>query len=207
MTEEEKQQPEEQEERTEEPQAEAEEGASAEEEAPAEAEEAPAEKATPAAEAPAAGDEEELSFKARRRLERSRQSGAPGPQRSPEERAAERIERRRQAAAERRRYRAGRRKKKGEPRSGTPPAERVSVAPKVRQGTVVSSKADKTIRVQVETARRHSTYEKIVRRSSTLQAHDEQNEANEGDRVSVVETRPLSRTKRWRLAEILERAK
>jgi small subunit ribosomal protein S17 len=182
----------------------------------AEAQEAPAEEPAaeepeadeaPAAEAPAAGDEEELSFKARRRLERSRRSGAPGPQRSPEERAAERTERRRQAKGARGRYRARRREKKGEPGQGTPPAERTLVPPKVRQGTVVSSKADKTIRVAVETARRHPAYEKIVRRSSTLHAHDEQNEANEGDRVRVVETRPLSRTKRWRLDEILERAK
>jgi small subunit ribosomal protein S17 len=56
-------------------------------------------------------------------------------------------------------------------------------------------------------ARRHTTYEKVVRRSSTLHAHDETNEAQEGDIVRVVETRPLSRSKRWRLLEIVERAR
>ncbi len=74
-------------------------------------------------------------------------------------------------------------------------------------GTVVSDKADKTITVRVDSARRHRRYEKIVRRSSTLHAHDERNEAHEGDRVRIVESRPLSRTKRWRLVEVLERAK
>jgi small subunit ribosomal protein S17 len=72
---------------------------------------------------------------------------------------------------------------------------------------VTSSKADKTITVAVESARRHPTYEKIVRRSKTLHAHDERNEAGEGDMVRVIESRPMSRTKRWRLVEIVERAK
>ncbi|HET9120964.1 MAG TPA: 30S ribosomal protein S17 [Solirubrobacterales bacterium] len=86
-------------------------------------------------------------------------------------------------------------------------AERRSAGRKTRQGRVVSSKPDKTITVQIETARRHPQYEKIVRRSRTLHAHDAQNEAGEGDLVRVVETRPISRTKRWRLVEILEKAK
>jgi small subunit ribosomal protein S17 len=77
----------------------------------------------------------------------------------------------------------------------------------VRQGRVVSDKADKTITVRIETARRHRRYEKIVRSSSTLHAHDENNDAGEGDLVRVVEARPLSRLKRWRLVEVLERAK
>ena len=63
--------------------------------------------------------------------------------------------------------------------------------PKVRQGLVVSDKADKTITVRVDTARRHRRYEKIVRSSSTLHAHDEANDANEGDLVTVIESRPL----------------
>ena len=66
---------------------------------------------------------------------------------------------------------------------------------------------DKTITVRIENARRHRRYEKIVRSSSTLHAHDEANDAHEGDLVRVVEARPLSRTKRWRLVEVLERAK
>ena len=78
---------------------------------------------------------------------------------------------------------------------------------KVRQGVVVSDKADKTITVRIDTARRHRRYEKIVRSSSTLHAHDENNDAREGDTVRVVESRPLSRSKRWRLVDVLERAR
>ncbi len=72
---------------------------------------------------------------------------------------------------------------------------------------MVSDKADKTITVRIDTARRHMMYKKIVRTSSTLHAHDEQNEAHTGDTVRLIECRPLSRTKRWRLAEVLERAR
>ncbi|MDQ3630372.1 MAG: 30S ribosomal protein S17 [Actinomycetota bacterium] len=72
---------------------------------------------------------------------------------------------------------------------------------------MVSSKADKTITVRIDTARRHRKYEKIVRSSSTLHAHDEANDAHEGDLVKVIEARPLSRTKRWRLVEVMERAR
>jgi small subunit ribosomal protein S17 len=99
------------------------------------------------------------------------------------------------------------RRTKGETGTGTPPAERRSAGRKIRQGRVVSSKPDKTITVAIEIARRHPQYEKIVRRSRTLHAHDARNEAGEGDLVRVVETRPISRTKRWRLVEILEKAK
>ena len=77
----------------------------------------------------------------------------------------------------------------------------------MRLGKVVSDKADKTITVRIDVARRHRRYQKIVRSSTTLHAHDERNDANEGDLVRVVEARPMSRTKRWRLVEILERAK
>ncbi|MFZ1155749.1 MAG: 30S ribosomal protein S17 [Solirubrobacteraceae bacterium] len=83
----------------------------------------------------------------------------------------------------------------------------VEGARKVRQGVVVSDKADKTITVRIDVARRHRRYEKIVRSSSTLHAHDENNEANEGDVVQVVESRPLSRTKRWKLVDVLEKAR
>ena len=164
----------------------------------------PEEREAPAAEE--VGGDEEVDWKTRRRLERSRESGPAGPQRSPEERAAERAERRRAAIKTRRGHRASRRRRR-EAGAGTPPADRRPVARKIRQGTVVSNRADKTITVRIDTARRHPTYEKIVRRSNTLRAHDERNEANEGDLVRVVETRPLSRAKRWRLTEILERAK
>ena len=79
--------------------------------------------------------------------------------------------------------------------------------PRTRQGIVTSAKADKTITVRIETARRHKMYKKIIRESTSLHAHDEKNDAGEGDRVRVIESRPLSRTKRWRLVEIMERAR
>jgi len=78
---------------------------------------------------------------------------------------------------------------------------------KTRQGVVVSAARDKTITVLLETARPHPVYKKTVRRSSKLHAHDERNEAKLGDVVRIVETRPLSRMKRWRLQEIVEEAK
>ena len=179
------------------------------EEAPAE--EAPAEEQqeeTPEDATPDLGDEEleGLDWKARRRRQRSRQPAEQRAQQSPEERAGARGEARKQAVRRRAAYRAKRREKK-ERGTGTPPAERRSAGRKVRQGRVVSSKPDKTITVQIEIARRHPQYEKIVRRSRTLHAHDARNEAGDGDLVRVVETRPLSRTKRWRLVEILEKAK
>jgi small subunit ribosomal protein S17 len=78
---------------------------------------------------------------------------------------------------------------------------------KTRQGLVVSADRDKTITVLLETARPHPVYKKTVRRSSKLHAHDERNEAALGDIVRIVECRPLSKQKRWRLVEILERAR
>jgi small subunit ribosomal protein S17 len=177
------------------------------------AEEEPAEEAAaePAAEAPAAEEAEEdpeadLPWKQRQRLEGSRRPSEAKPQRSPEELATERREARRARAAARRRYRQAKRAKRGERGTGTPPAERRSNPAKVRQGVVVSDSADKTITVRIDIARRHPAYEKIVRRSRRLHAHDERNEAGQGDLVRVVETRPLSRTKRWRLLEILQKA-
>ena len=79
--------------------------------------------------------------------------------------------------------------------------------PKVRQGVVVSDKADKTIVVRVDVARRHKRYHKILRSSVTLHVHDESNDAHAGDTVRVQECRPMSRTKRWRLLDVLERAR
>ena len=78
---------------------------------------------------------------------------------------------------------------------------------KVRTGVVVSDAMDKTVLVRIDRQVRHPLYGKIVRRSSKLAAHDEQNDAHVGDTVRVVETRPLSKTKRWRVVEIVERAK
>jgi small subunit ribosomal protein S17 len=78
---------------------------------------------------------------------------------------------------------------------------------KTREGLVVSDKMDKTVVVAVEDRVKHALYGKVMRRTSRLKAHDEGNEAATGDRVLVMETRPLSATKRWRVVEILERAK
>ncbi len=78
---------------------------------------------------------------------------------------------------------------------------------KVRQGIVVSDKMDKSIVVRIDRTIRHPLYMKIVRASSKLHAHDETNDAHLGDVVRVMETRPLSKMKRWRLIEVLERAK
>jgi small subunit ribosomal protein S17 len=78
---------------------------------------------------------------------------------------------------------------------------------KVREGTVVSNKMDKTLTVAVIERVRHPKYGKFMMRTKKLYAHDETNDANIGDKVRVMETRPLSKNKRWRLVEILERAK
>jgi len=78
---------------------------------------------------------------------------------------------------------------------------------KVRTGVVVSDKMDKTVVVRIDRQVRHSLYGKTVRRSSKLAAHDEQNDAHIGDTVRLMETRPVSKSKRWRVVEIVERAK
>ena len=78
---------------------------------------------------------------------------------------------------------------------------------KVRVGKVVSDKMDKTIVVAIEDNVKHPTYGKIIKRTLKIHAHDENNECGIGDKVSVMETRPLSKTKRWRVVEIIEKAK
>jgi small subunit ribosomal protein S17 len=78
---------------------------------------------------------------------------------------------------------------------------------KTREGLVISDKMDKTVVVAVEDRVKHSLYGKVMRRTERLKVHDEANEAGLGDRVRVMETRPLSATKRWRLVEVIERAK
>jgi small subunit ribosomal protein S17 len=130
------------------------------------------------------------------------------------DRQAERDAARAKKAVARRARRQKERAKAAERRANAPaPAPLAPVhAPvegrrKERQGIVVSDKADKTITVRVDVARRHRRYEKIVRSSTTFHAHDETNDAHTGDTVRIVESRPLSRTKRWRLVDVLERAK
>ena len=78
---------------------------------------------------------------------------------------------------------------------------------KILVGRCVSDKMDKTVVIEVRDATQHPTYGKIVRRTKRLKAHDEANEVNVGDLVRIAETRPLSKTKRWRVAEIVEKAK
>jgi small subunit ribosomal protein S17 len=174
---------------------------------PAAAEAEPAApEAEPAAEETEPNPEDDLPWKERRRLRKSRRPHKAEPQRTVEERAAERDARRKSKAGMRRKERATKNASKSTG-AGTPAAERESVAAKTRQGIVVSNKGEKSITVRIDIARRHPTYEKVVRRSRTLHAHDERNEAGEGDTVRIVETRPLSKTKRWRLVEVLEKAK
>jgi small subunit ribosomal protein S17 len=211
------------EETTEEPQAEAPQDESPAEEAPAAeaAEEAPAAEEPAAEEAPAedGGDapvaeeapaepnpEDDLPWKERRRLAKSRRPVKKALPSDAEERKALRAEGRKRRATLRRKQRAAA-KAAHTAGTGTPPAERESNAAKVRQGIVVSSKGDKSITVRIDIARRHRTYEKIVRSSTKLHAHDEKNEAGEGDVVRVIETRPLSKTKRWRLVDVVEKAR
>lgn len=89
----------------------------------------------------------------------------------------------------------------------TEPADPQRSFRKVREGYVVSDKMDRTVVVQVEDRVKHPLYGKVLRRTNKLKAHDEQNTCGVGDRVLLMETRPLSATKRWRVVEVLERAK
>ncbi len=169
--------------------------------------------AAPGTPAPAAEPDVQLPPKERRAARRAAKAPAPSAPKTAEERQAERDEQRRHKAKLRRTYRAKARTKRAERRAAEPAGEPVLVhehgpgRPKVRQGVVVSDKADKTITVRIDTARRHQRYHKIMRTSSTLHAHDEANTAHTGDTVRVIESRPLSRTKRWRLVDVVERAR
>jgi len=177
---------------------------------------APVAEETPAAAPrPPREPEEQLTPKERRRRQRvaSRAVPARGPV-TGAERQAERDAVRAKKAVARRARRLQERAKAAERRKTAPAPEPLAPvhAPvegrrKERQGIVVSDKADKTITVRVDVARRHRRYEKIVRSSTTFHAHDETNDARAGDTVRIVESRPLSRTKRWRLVDVLERAK
>jgi small subunit ribosomal protein S17 len=137
---------------------------------------------------------------------------ADGP-RTLEQRLAERKAHREANAASRTRYRAKQKAKRAETRAAAPEGEERHAAehgpgrPKVRQGVVISDKGDKTITVRIDVARRHRRYHKILRSSTTLHVHDERNDAHAGDTVRVVECRPMSKLKRWRLTEVLERAR
>lgn len=186
--------------------------AQADEVAAAPESDAVAEEAAAPAAAAAPAPQPQLTPKERKAQTRARKVAkvATRAQVSPEDRQAERDAARVKKAAERRAGRAAARAKyraAEHERVATPAREHVAGIQKTRQGVVVSDKADKTITVRIDVARRHRKYQKIVRTSSTVHAHDESNEANIGDTVVVRESRPLSRLKRWRLVEIVERAK
>ena len=173
---------------------------------------APAEPATPAA-APATPATP--SQTRRERLETRRAARRPasrGPL-TPEQRDEERRARRAEAAKQRRAYRAKLKERRVAARADQPEAEAAHAPehgpgrPKTRQGVVVSAKGDKTITVRIDVVQRHRRYRKILRHTVKLHAHDERNVAAEGDTVRIVECRPMSRTKRWRLTDVLERAR
>jgi small subunit ribosomal protein S17 len=158
--------------------------------------------------------EQQLPPKERRRQARSKHEGEARPARTAEERHADRQATRKDKAVRRRARRLQERAKAAERRAAAPAPEPLAPvhAPvegqrRMRQGIVISDKASKTITVRIDVARRHRRYEKIVRSSSTLHAHDENDDAHEGDVVRVIESRPLSRSKRWALVDVLERAR
>lgn len=148
-------------------------------------------------------------LEARRAARRPAQRGEVTPEQRDEERQARRAE----TAKQRRAYRAKLKERRAAEQKDTP-AREPDHAPehgpgraRVRQGVVTSAKGDKTITVKIDVVQRHRRYHKILRSTHKLYAHDEANNANEGDTVRVVECRPMSRSKRWRLTEVLERAK
>jgi len=189
------------------------------EETPAEVDPPAGEEAAPEAAAPEATTApsqpaEVIPPKERRRRARAAKAAQTKARKSltPEERHAERVAERGLKAQARRVERTRSREKARAARAGgaeaqtTPPREHGPGRQKTRQGVVVSDKADKTITVRIDVARRHQRYEKIVRVSNTLHAHDESNDAHVGDTVIVRECRPMSRLKRWRLVQVVERA-
>src|SRR5262249_33283093 len=167
------------------------------------AEEAPAEEATAEPEADDVAEEPEAEAEPAAEAE-----AAPAAEREPEAVPATRKRKRLPRSLRHKHSKPARTPAKERkaivrtPKPDTTPGRRQE-----RRGVVVSDKGDKTIVVEVQTVRIHSKYKKVVRRSSKLHAHDEGNAAGIGDVVRVIETRPLSKTKRWRLAEIVEKAK
>lgn len=161
----------------------------------------------------AEGGEEEpgevLSPKERRKKAKAARNRRPKYTGTLEERRAQRDVRRKRKAVERRAQRLKQREeyKAAGPREGTPKVEREPGRKKIQQGTVVSDRADKTITVEIQLQESHPIYKKVVRHTRKLTAHDEKNDAGIGDTVRVMECRPMSRSKRWRLVEVVERAR
>jgi small subunit ribosomal protein S17 len=184
------------EETPEEPVAETEAPAAEEEAAEAPADETPAE--GPAEEAPAAEAEGEAPAAEAEQAGEPAAAEAPGPKAKPK----------RKPRSERR-QRSKRKRERPETRKAVtrlPKPEHARGRRQERRGVVVSSAMDKTIVVKVETVKAHARYKKVIRRSRKFHAHDEQNAAKVGDVVRIVETRPLSAMKNWRLVEVLEEA-
>jgi small subunit ribosomal protein S17 len=152
--------------------------------------------------------EEVLPPKERRKRAKSHKNRKPKYTGTLEERRAQRDVHRKKKAVQRRAHRAKQREehKAAGPREGTPATVKEEGRKRLQQGTVVSSKTDKTITVAIDVQEAHRVYKKVVRHTKKLTAHDERNDANEGDVVRVIESRPLSKTKRWRLVEVVERA-
>jgi small subunit ribosomal protein S17 len=174
---------------------------------------APQEGETPAATATTSTATETGTRKERNAAKRAAKAKPASGPRTLEDRLAERAAHKERNARQRTAYRAKQKVKRAESRAAAPVVDEQHAPehgpgkPKVRQGVVVSDKADKTIVVRVDVARRHRRYHKILRSSVTLHVHDESNDAHAGDTVRVQECRPMSRTKRWRLLDVLERAR
>jgi small subunit ribosomal protein S17 len=166
-----------------------------------------------AAETPAAPSAPAETRRDRLQARRAARRPAQRGEVTPEQRDEERQARRAATAKQRRAYRAKLKERRAAERKDKPAVEAQHAPehgpgrPRVRQGVVTSAKGDKTITVKIDVVRRHRRYHKILRSTLKLYAHDEANNANEGDTVRVVECRPMSRSKRWRLTEVLERAK
>jgi len=165
-----------------------------------EVEEAAAE--TPAAEVPAEAAEEAPATEAE-------EAEAPAEEAAPQPAAEVKKKRKRLPRSQRHTHAKPKRERPAErkPIVRTPKPESERGRRQERRGVVVSSTMDKTIVVKVDTIKAHPRYKKVVRRSVKFHAHDEQNSANVGDVVRIVETRPLSKTKHWKLVQIVEAAK
>lgn len=164
----------------------------------------------PVAEADAEGDEDEPQAEPEAGADTEAEEAPPDEVQAVAPRREKKPRKTREEKANRRtakkRARAKAKEDKRKPIVRIPKPDRARGARKERRGVVVSSKMDKTIVVRVESARPHPLYKKIVRRSVKFYAHDEDNLAKQGDVVRIVETRPLSKQKRWRLAEVVEKA-
>jgi small subunit ribosomal protein S17 len=156
----------------------------------------------PAAEVPVEATEEAPATEAE-------DAEAPAEEAAPQPAAEVKKRRKRLPRAQRRQRAKVRREQPAErkPITRLPKPESERGRRQERRGVVVSSAMDKTIVVKVDTIKAHTRYKKVVRRSVKFHAHDEQNQANVGDVVRIVETRPLSKTKNWRLVEVVEAAK